>query len=312
MTPPVTLAGYQCLQPRQVDEAASRKAAHQLKIIAQRVTNASKMEYNNKRECRMFERKVQSEQADESALTTPLQKQTFGINSRTSVTVGEFVVVTPDLSPGKKSFGGQGWVTAVNKIGQETSFEIKNIESELQNTESHVALSRVTVATPPQQVAQLTNYRKDLRKQPKLLPSTSPIPTERSDETILTDKLIHAHRYHKSKGWHCAELGYVGKTNKDPGFTQALASDYRELKSYCTALRRNKIKLSKGLTVQNLAFAWGLCRDAPSEAHKTIQAGLNKHHCSNICKYGVANPPNNKIQSIIECRESAKGFYTPF
>ena len=101
LTPPVTLAGYQYLQPRQVDEAASRKAAHQLKIIAQRVTNASKMEYNNKGECRMFERKVKSEQADESALTTPLQKQTFGINSRTSVTVGEFVVVTPDLPPGK-------------------------------------------------------------------------------------------------------------------------------------------------------------------------------------------------------------------
>ena len=58
----------------------------------------------------------------------------------------------------------------------------------------------------------------------------------------LVEKLIHAFRYRKAKGWRKAELGLLGKTNKDPTFTFALCANYRKLQSYLSVLHDNKIK----------------------------------------------------------------------
>ena len=163
LTPPVTLAPYQCLQPRQVDEAISRKAVQQLKTIAQRTTTASETEYINKSLCRTFERKVQSEQADESALTSPPSKKGFCGSLITMVNIGDFVVVSPDLSTGHKSFGGKGWVVGIKKEHLQSFYDVQFIESESQKFERNIPISRLTVSTPPQQSSQLKKGRMEMR-----------------------------------------------------------------------------------------------------------------------------------------------------
>ena len=96
------------------------------------------------------------------------------------------------------------------------------------------------------------------------------ISKESNQNESLVEKLIHAKRYGKANGWRRSELGFIWKKNKDPGFTEALSVDYRELQAYITALQRNKIKPHKSLTVQNLADSWSVYRDAPIDGvHRT-------------------------------------------
>ena len=65
------------------------------------------------------------------------------------VNVGDFVVVSPNLSLGYKSFGGKGWVVGVRQEQLCSYFDVEFIESEAQKFERNVPITRLTVSTPP-------------------------------------------------------------------------------------------------------------------------------------------------------------------
>jgi hypothetical protein len=60
-------------------------------------------------------------------------------------------MVAPDLSPGKCSYRGEAWVTAVHGSGGRTVCDVRYIESAAVNVtrkEKAVPLSRLTVTMP--------------------------------------------------------------------------------------------------------------------------------------------------------------------
>ena len=95
---------------------------------------------------------------------SPLPKKCSSVLDFQMVNVGDFVVVSPNLTPGYKSFGGQGWVVGVKQEHLHSYFNVEYIESETQKFERNVPITRLTVSTPPQQSAQLANNKKQHSK----------------------------------------------------------------------------------------------------------------------------------------------------
>jgi hypothetical protein len=83
---------------------------------ANEVAHHAETEFASKRQCIEAERKARREQTLATELTTPpptnnaVKKDQY----TTPIMPGQYVVVTPDLSPGKFSHGREALVTAVH------------------------------------------------------------------------------------------------------------------------------------------------------------------------------------------------------
>ena len=95
----------------QIADKAATKARKHVELA----TKWAQVEYANKLRCAEAEAAAQKEQSETSALTT--QKQCVegfvSATSRLPITKGDYVSVSPDLSPGMCSQGGYGWVKEV-------------------------------------------------------------------------------------------------------------------------------------------------------------------------------------------------------
>lgn len=305
----------------QLEVSITQKAARTLKNVAKAATEASKVEPLNKQKCLDFQRRVRAQQAKKFSLKTSNPSR-IKTTTACEMNIGNYVIVDPDLSPGKKSFGGRGWVHAIHHEGNKTFIDVEYISTEATRFESHIPLKRVVVHVPPQQVAQLNKYSVKTRYSSKTTtnPSSStkhnnapkksnPIPRE---FTCLSDKLKHGRRYNMSKGWRRKELGLLEKKMIHPEFRQALCSDYRELQAYLKGLRDHGIKPDAAHTTKYLAYSWNVPRDTPREAYNRDVSGHSRYERQLEKVYGCTNPDNRRLKNVIVCRESAAAIYTPY
>ena len=69
--------------------------------------------------------------------------------------IGDYVTVKPDLSVGKNSYGGLGWISDATKHNQKTYYTVRHIEAQGRREETCVPLHHPTVCMPPQHQAQI-------------------------------------------------------------------------------------------------------------------------------------------------------------
>ena len=214
---------------------------------------ASKTEFQNKKRCMEFEQSVQREMMDCSQLTIAVPKRS-GTNTMTSMQSGEYVRVSEDLSKGKKSFGGYGWIYQSRKIGRQELYDIKYVSSSATKMEYNVPVSRITVLTEPHQESQLSLNGN--RRSTRLQQGTDKLPPKQLKKSPnaqferLSDRLIHGARYNKSRGWRKKELGFEGRPRGDHHMSLSMAVDYRELREH---LSKPNVKMA-GLTQKYLAL----------------------------------------------------------
>ena len=82
-----------------------------------------------------------------------------------NITVGDYVEVNSDLSPGKKSYGGFGFITKDNK---NMTYTVKYSGTESGRTESSVLINRITVRSLD------TSLRRQERRSPVKIPPPPP------------------------------------------------------------------------------------------------------------------------------------------
>ena len=133
---------------------ASQKAAQTLRQKSEQADAASKTEFHNKMRCMQFEQMIQKERIDCSQLTTAPPKRS-GIQTQTSIQKGEYVPVKEDLSQGKKSFGGYGWIHDAKKEGRSEFFEVRYVPGSACTQEGNIPVSRLTVLTIPHHESQI-------------------------------------------------------------------------------------------------------------------------------------------------------------
>jgi hypothetical protein len=151
------LARYQT-----VDSAymTARRSEQAVRREADEVACRADSEFVNKRICIEAERTARRVQTLATDLTTapPISNSVSKDQSATPIKPGQYVIVTPDLSPGKFSHGGEAWVKAVHGTGGSTVCDVeyvKNAGGNITQQEKAVPLSRLTVKINAWHVASL-------------------------------------------------------------------------------------------------------------------------------------------------------------
>jgi len=134
---------------------AQKKAEREAEMLAARAMT----ELANKRKCHELEQVTRNQQSQASELTTASTK--LKQNSlHNDVTPGSYVHVSPDLlSPGKCSFGGNGFVTAVDGDSIRRMFTVKYDKCGSTGTETGISYGRLTVVPSPFASARLVRKR---------------------------------------------------------------------------------------------------------------------------------------------------------
>jgi hypothetical protein len=271
------------------------------KAVEKEAENASKQvsrEFSDKQKCLELERKTRNAESTVSAVTTALMSPT--LNSTfldIQLKVGDYVQVEPDLSPYNYSHGGTGYVAAVTtKEPGETSYSVKYDEfAPSRGTEKEVPLRRLTEKVSPLYQASSGGSQSSKRKR------SSPVPFHIAP-VVLDDRLRHrpihevlqeGHERNRRKGWRARDKGYstISKSiiASDSTFRKLVAHDTLELKGFLAAeptANRNIKRASNGhfkenaktfpavaLSMNNLAFAWGLGRKTPGKILEAERAG---------------------------------------
>jgi hypothetical protein len=188
-------------------------------------------EFRNKFCCMQAEKRARELESTLVEVTKASKPQIVHDNQRSVLDAGVFVVVSPNLTPGLCSYGGNAWVV-------ESSLDAKgrtlvSVRYALEGSmEKNGELARIT----PVQIPQHASVRPPQRT---TTITTIPPPTE---ETMMArqeyiDKpieiLLHS-AYFTNEGlrWRRKQLGLVGSDVKDERFRQCLLSDYLSPKAY--------------------------------------------------------------------------------
>jgi hypothetical protein len=126
--------------------SAMKKVDSQVKQAA----SAAMTEYNKKRKCVKLERVEREKAMRMCEITTKgsTHGMLAGLDASLARKVGEFVNVSPDLSPSKMSHGGKGFVTGKETKEGVSTFIVKYLETEAgsrNNSESGIPVSRLVV-----------------------------------------------------------------------------------------------------------------------------------------------------------------------
>jgi hypothetical protein len=183
-----------------VATAAQKKVTKEASNASMRATT----EFANKRKCIALEQATQSMHSNSSDLTTA--QQTPAALRLQQIGVGCFVQVTEDLSPGKCSYGGGGFVEKVHGDGAQRTFQVRFIKSATNGklVESGIPYWRITEKTSPFAAVKEVRRRlppatlvKEIEKENKqsTRARTPPVPTE------LHAILALAYASNQAKGW---------------------------------------------------------------------------------------------------------------
>ena len=136
----------------QICEQAARKQA----ANAKKNGKSAETEYNNKLRCIQYEQKVNSETiADIPIHKSPQRKHNTSGSNLLAWSIGSYVRVSPDTSPGKKSQGGEGFVVAMDKVGRDTFLSVKYEEYCATQIEHSIPICHITPSILPTYQSQL-------------------------------------------------------------------------------------------------------------------------------------------------------------
>ena len=192
-----------------IHAAAAVKAAQKKQKTAVQLATEAAQELHVKTLCIEFEKENRANKNFDfvTPSKTPLSSRSTG--SGFSIVAGDYVFVTPDLSPGKCCHGGNGYVVDFDGSGPNRTFTVKYLRSSAagNTTESGIPYSRLTVIPNP--AFELTNSKRK-RKAPELslsdISATDSDATEVIYEEPLDEKLQKAWRANKGYGWRAKEL----------------------------------------------------------------------------------------------------------
>ena len=292
-------------------EKDSKKATRTLRSNAKKMEEAAKKEMERKKKCLFHERAIQRTQIDCSELTTPPRKTQKMTTNEYYPNVGEFVTVEPDLSPGKKSYGGTGWIMSIYREDRQLFLDIAYNKNCSQRTEMNVPIERVTVIDAPLRPTAPKGTKRSSKRLEKASPPTKQKCRKKNSTTKqfprLVDALQHGNRYRKSRGWRKKELGLDNNKRGCKEVQLAMSADYRELREYLTTSSKHE----KGITQAYLSYAWGCHKDAPREAYLASINGETRYKRKLKERNNGILPQNKKMKCVISCRESARSYYTP-
>lgn len=313
-----------------LQKEAAKKAAKSVKKSAKAAANAAKDEFENKLRCVQHEQTVRLRQSHTSDIHTAPPPPSKSYLSLSAIKSGDYVVVSPDLSPGMSSYGGFGWVTDVSGTSGKTTITVRYIDGSAKKQETNIPINRVTVSTTPFQSAGSSNNRKILRERINVvhIPVSKPKP---QPKLSLALNLKQSASSNKGKGWRKRELGLQNEKRGSQKVLHALSADYRELKSYHEGLsalsdqnfllhdnkgkngqfKKRKTKHNP-LSVTYLAFAWGCSRSAPSEAFLATEGGKTRGEIRSQKRLDEKPDVVPVVQgNVIENRAYAASLYTP-
>ena len=218
------------IRHHQICEQAAKKQA----ATAKKTGKSAETEYNNKLKCVLYEEKMNCEQMKNIPLHSS-GKNTFSSTSskQLSWSIGSYVKVCPDTSPGNKSYGGEGYIIACNKVGRDTFVTVKYQAFCAAKVEHDIPLNRITPSTLPIYDSQLKVGNRKSPRQANSQSSTVCIqqPQKRKYDSLI-DKLCDAGKRNLKAGWRKTSLGFTGDGKGNKAFMSALSADYREVNTY--------------------------------------------------------------------------------
>lgn len=258
-------------------DAIAQKSAKNAMVIAVKAQRRAQAEYTNKRRCVEYELEERRKQATMSSLTTalPTGGRVLFDSAVAAVNPGDFVLVSEDLSSGKSSHGGRGWIKAVSGVGDATTATVEYLETENSGSlklEPAIPLSRLTICPIPE-IPRPKRAR--LSTDVFVPPDQSKTASEgaRTPTIGLRERLMDGFSRNRKKGWRAKDL-QVDDSPK-PDFNAALTKDILELRGILAGIvegnrytDRNKDGKFKNRSTKNspltrsyLAFAWGTHRN---------------------------------------------------
>lgn len=293
----------ECFVPNDTSCQKAHVAAKKLKTKATKLTKEAQEEFENKRRCVEFEIAQRKEQLTTVSSVTTAPKSRSKSFAKVVVSVGDYVKVKEDLSPGKCSHGGTGFVIAVDGDGGKLKAAVKYDEGMSGTVENDVPLKRITVSPVPLHYFKANRKRKATDIMNIAAPSESKSSSVPSHiEAILKDGASRG----MGKGWRARSLGFSSK--KSAAFKAAFRHDAMELKGYLRGAPgfsyQHSEKYANGkfkpravkhnpLSMAYLSFAWGVGKNFLSQVATREETTTSA-------------APNPTRASMIDNRESAR------
>ena len=227
----VSKASSSDIKGARIAEEIVRKKAKKLEIDL-------KEEYKKKKKCIKFEEEKRREDLKESELTTPcLTRRNISkeLSEKPSFDLGVRVKVSEDLSVGKCSHGGLGWVIGVNGIGGNTECDVRYdyCASGCQSLiEKNVNIQRMTEMPSP-----FEHSPKRIRNSKRntfLKEDDAPKNAHVNNESGIWIKLENGYKSNRKTGWLANDNGLVKGSNE---FNNELVADYKQLSGYLCGLK---------------------------------------------------------------------------
>jgi hypothetical protein len=208
----------------------SNKAQKRVLKQASALKRDANTEFRNKFRCMQAEKRARKLESALVEVTKASEPQIVHDNQRPVLNAGVFVVVSPDLTPGHCSYGGNAWVikSSLDTKGRTLVSVLYALEGSI---EKSVELARITPVQIPQHASVCPPRGTTIATIPPPTEETMMARQEYIDKPI---KLLLHSAYSTNKGlrWRRKQLGLVGSDVKDERFRQCLLSDYLSLKAY--------------------------------------------------------------------------------
>lgn len=287
--------------------ASAKKAEEKAAKAAAKAAATAAAEFSNKRKCAELEEETRKKQATTSELTTA--RVTKKANSIEKFGAGCYVRVMPDLSPGKCSHGGTGFVMGVDGEGFQRTFTVQYDKSTSDGgkTECGIPYSRLEELPSPFEPTK----RERNRKSPENFAAENvPLKAGPPPPTAIHEILSLGHTRNRGKGWRAKDLGVLEDGARTGRFQQLLREDAKELSGYLAnaqnshdkrlrsgAFKKRNAKFNS-LSMKYLAHAWGVGINTP---HNLLKKQLTPP------KPKTSNPVH---ESVIDSLEAAKIHYS--
>ena len=129
LAPGDNAAGFYDLTTNHIEATISRKVANTLKKASAAAALAAEIEVTNKITCLHFEC-VQARKDKEHENKVKSSSKNPSFDTEFPMNIGEYVTVKPDLSAGKNSYSGLGWISDATRHNQKTYYTIRYIEAQ--------------------------------------------------------------------------------------------------------------------------------------------------------------------------------------
>lgn len=219
-------------KPTAGSNTAAKRSANAMRKAAEKLRQKAAVEYKNKVRCVELEREVQTSQVSDYPLTSPTGKYQSTTNGPDVFSIGDYAQVTSDLSPGKCSYGGTGFIVDITKKNKHFWCSVRYDQNSTgeQRTEKDIPASRLTIIP----YTAFRTGRMPSRKRNKNITMFDPSPDKAATSTPdwanmpLVDALSLSFSSGRGKGWRNRDMHKLDSNEKE----EKLLSDVQVLKSF--------------------------------------------------------------------------------